>query len=269
MAGDEDEDARIERDLKRLQRDRLAEELRQMRGRTLAQWITPATLLALVPLASGFGLYIWGEVRAFTALHRENAALRDENARARDILARNAALQAELDALETRRSTLNVEIAALLGQSAHWRDEARDLEARFLAREADLVRAWTTAALASGEMRYALSHLGGLPDIAEARASLLAGTVGTDLAGPARALAERTELQDMIGGIAVRIAAGLDTALATLPVPARIARLTYQPDTLPLMGPGLLVWPAGDPREVYDVPLGRFLEPAEIAARQR
>lgn len=69
--------------------------------------------------------------------------------------------------------------------------------------------------------------------------------------------------------IATNITGALETALKSLPVPETLARLAWRPEIEAAMGPGLLVGPEDPPAEVWDVTLGRFLDPAEIAARRR
>lgn len=248
----------LESEIKRLELDRLQEELRQLKARGRAQWVTPATILALIPLAAGFGLFLWNEIRALTPLY-------ERVARADAILADNAALKAEIAALEDRRANLNIEIDSLISQYGFYVDRAKELQARFAARERDVEQAWTRTRYAVGELTYTLSHVAGdgePPDLAALRRAT------ADLEPEARrsvddALRRYGFCLDIVG-IAEGGIEAFERTLELLPVPENIARLRYEPSPMQ----DVLTWPAGLPEEYYDVELGRFLTPDEVAARQ-
>lgn len=246
-----------ESDIRRLERERLEEELRQLRARGRAQWVAPATILAMIPLAAGFGLFVWNEIKAMTPLY-------DRVARADAILAENDALAAEVAALEQRRANLNVEITSLIAQYGFYVEQARDLQARFEAREQDVERAWTQTRYAVGELTYTLSHVRGYgdrPDFDALRLAIapLAPEPRRDLDAALRGYGLCLEIVDIAdGGVDL-----FERTLALLPVPDRIARLRADPSM-----PNLLVWPVEAPEDVYDVEAGRFLTPAEIAGRR-
>jgi hypothetical protein len=247
-----------ESEIRRLELERLEEELRQLRARGRAQWVAPATILALIPLAAGFGLFVWNEIKAMTPLY-------DRVVKADAILAENDALEAEIAALEERRANLNVEITSLIAQYGFYVEQARELRDRFEAREQDVERAWTRTQYAVGELTYTLSHVRGYgdrPDFAALRQAI--APLDPDV---------RRGVDDVFQGYGfcldiIDIAEdGVDSferTLALLPVPERIARLRFEPSPMQ----DVLVWPVGTPEDYYDVEAGRFLTPEEIAERQ-
>lgn len=247
-----------ESEIRRLERERLEEELRQLRARGRAQWVAPATILALIPLVAGFGLFVWTEVRALTPLYQRVAD-------AEAILAENDALEAEIAALKERRANLNVEITSLIAQYGFYVEQARELQARFEARERDVELAWTRTRYAVGEMSYTLSHVRGLgapPDLDTLRETLAsldpAVRAGVDEVFSGYGLCRE------IVAIAEDNVDWFERTLALLPVPERIARLRYEPSPMQ----NVLTWPAGLPEDYYDVEAGRFLTPEEVAERQ-
>lgn len=256
----------IELEIKRLERQRLQEELRQLRTRNVTQWITPATLLALVPLATGFGVFVWNEVKEYTSAAQKLAA-------AEAILQRNDDLEAQLAGLEARRAQLNTEITSLIAQYGFYLDQAREFQARFEAREHDVERAWTGITYAAGEMGYTLSHVRGLgpePDLEALRDGVEAlppefrGALSDRLQRYETTQRERNEMTQLIIGIAEDNLGLFDEILDLLPVPERVARLAYRPTP---MGK-VLAWPPDAPEDIYDIGLGRFLTDEERAARE-
>ncbi len=63
MSTDPADDLEIE--LRRLERDKRVEEIRQLKARGRAQWITPAALAAMVPLLAGLGIWVVGEIKQY------------------------------------------------------------------------------------------------------------------------------------------------------------------------------------------------------------
>ena len=60
-------DQATESDLQRqeLEREKLREEIKQLRAAARTKWITPAALIAMLPLLAGFGVWILGEVKQY------------------------------------------------------------------------------------------------------------------------------------------------------------------------------------------------------------
>lgn len=57
-------------ELRQLERDRRIEEIRQLKARGRAQWITPAALAAMVPLLAGLGIWVVGEIKQYNEGYR-------------------------------------------------------------------------------------------------------------------------------------------------------------------------------------------------------
>src|SRR5215510_13816616 len=55
----------LELEIRRLERDKRLEEIKQLRASRRTQWITPAALATLVPLLAGLILWIFGELKQY------------------------------------------------------------------------------------------------------------------------------------------------------------------------------------------------------------
>lgn len=135
----------LDRELKRLERDRRIEEIRQLKASGRRSWITPTALAALLPLLAGFGVWSIGEIKQFNEGY---AALAERDR-----------LRADKEALQRQKDSLNVEVTTLLNLKGHYAEQAKDLQARFVTRQQELDRIYLRARFASDEASYAVEHL--------------------------------------------------------------------------------------------------------------
>ena len=137
----------VEMEIKQLERDKLAEEIRQLKASGKRQWITPAALTGLIPILAGLGIWLANEMKQYNEGY---AALGQRDA-----------LQAEKAELQRQKDSLNTEITTLLALKSHYAQEAKDLQAKVEERQKQLDEAYLRARFAGEEARYALSHVKG------------------------------------------------------------------------------------------------------------
>jgi len=138
----------IEAEIKQLERDKLAEELTQLKASGKRQWITPTALASLVPLLAGLGIWLANEVKQYNEAFQA--------------LAERDALRVDKTELQRQKDSLNQEIETLLALKNDYAEQARDLQARVDERQQQLDASYLRARFASAEARYALSHVEGM-----------------------------------------------------------------------------------------------------------
>lgn len=258
MSTDASDDLEIE--LRRLERDKRIEEIRQLKSRGRAQWITPAALAAMLPLLAGLGIWMVGEIKQYNEGYR---ALQEVDR-----------LAAEKDALQEQKNNLNIEVSTLLDLKRHYAEQANELQAKFEERQQQLDATYARARFAAAEARYALGHIEGLGPAPDA-AALAALRQQMDNLPPEVAetldrILERYGLAvDMIELSEKTLAAFGDT-LELVPVSAWAAELEYMPSGSIAAGRNVMISQArrGDDhsRRYYDVDEGRFLLESEVQA---
>jgi hypothetical protein len=115
----------IERQIKELERDKRLEEIKQLRADAKTRWITPAFLIALLPILGTFMWWIFEQAKDYSEVYQKGKAV--------------GALSLEKEALKREKDSLNIEISKLFGQRSYYADEAERLqqETRRLQREAE------------------------------------------------------------------------------------------------------------------------------------
>lgn len=245
-------------EIRRLERDRRAEEIRQLRDNGRRQWITPAALAALLPLLAGLGLWVVGELKQ---LNKGYAALQEIEA-----------VRAEKDALQRQKDSLNIEVSTLLDLRRHYADQAKEYRDRFAERQAQLDASYLRARFASAEASYALGHLAGMgaePDPASLeRLAAEVAALPAPLADDLGEILQRYGLAaEMIEITQATLGAFAET-LGLLPVSDWAAQLMPMPSGAVVPGRDIMVSQgnAADTHDgrYYDVGLGRMLTEAEI-----
>jgi len=249
----------LELEIRRLERDKQLEEIKQLRTSRTTQWITPAALATLVPLLAGLAVWIFAELKQLNAGYR---ALEDVKS-----------LKEERSALEARKNGLNLEVTALLAQKADYqaqaaqlKAEAAQLRAETIARQDELDRLYLRAKFAAAETTYALTHIRGLgrgPTRDRLRA------IKTDLKTlPAEAAATVNDMIDIyefameIVDITEETLQPLTKAVESIPASDWTHQLRPMPSGAII--PNRSVMESGDGKQYYDVEAGRFLTPEEI-----
>ena len=220
-------------ELRRLERDKRIEEIRQLKARGRAQWITPAALAAMIPLLAGFGIWVVGEIKQYNEGYR---ALQEVDR-----------LAAEKDALQEQKNDLNIEVSTLLDLKRHYAEQASEQQARFEERQQQLDATYARARFAAAEAGYALGHIDGL--------------------GPAGQILERHGLAVEMIGISERTLAAFGDALEIVPVSDWAAELSYMPSGSIAAGRNVMISQSrrgdGHSQRYYDVDEGRFLSESE------
>jgi hypothetical protein len=247
-------------ELRRLERDKRIEEIRQLKARGRAQWITPAALAAMIPLLAGFGIWVVGEIKQYNEGYR---ALQEVDR-----------LAAEKDALQEQKNDLNIEVSTLLDLKRHYAEQASELQARFEERQQQLDATYARARFAAAEAGYALGHIEGLGPAPDAAALAALRQHRDDLppevAETLGQFLERYGLAVEMIGISEKTLAAFGAALEIVPVSDWAAELSYMPSGSIAAGRNVMISQTGrrdgqSPR-YYDVDEGRFLSESEIQA---
>ena len=243
----------IEAEIKQLERDKLAEELRQLKASGKRQWITPTALASLVPLLAGLGIWLVNELKQYNEGYRA--------------LAERDALRAEKTDLLRQKDSLNTEISTLLALKSHYAEQAKDLQARVEERQQQLDDSYLLARFASAEASYALSHLEGVgPQLSRGDLDRLRAALGSL---PPDTAAEIDRVFELYAFSSELIDATEDTlsaftkALDPIPVSEWARSLEPMPAGW-LNGRNVMVEEKGGsgPR-YYDIDQKRFLTPEE------
>ena len=145
----------IELEMKQLERDKLAEELRQIKASGTRQWITPTALASLVPLFAAFGIWFTNQMKEYNEGYRA--------------LGEREGIRAQKHELERQKVSLNSDIATLLSLKRDYAEQAKELRAgveelraKVELRQQQLDSAYLRALFASEEARYTLSLVEGM-----------------------------------------------------------------------------------------------------------
>lgn len=251
----------LDLDIKRLERDKRIEEIRQLRASGRTSWITPTALAALLPLLAGFGVWIIGELKQFNEGY---AALAERDQ-----------LRVEKESLQRQKDSLNIEVATLLSLKSHYADQAKELQARFAARQEALDRIYLRARFASDEASYALDHLTamgrGLDRVTLDRLGMDIGVLPAPSAENARRIIDDYKLARDIVPISQQTLAVLRETLKLIPASDWTAELKSMPSGAILANRKIMVQQGkrgNTPFErYYDVDEGRFLAENEAVRR--
>lgn len=265
----QNEAVELDAEIKRLDRDKKLEELRQLKtaGSPWTRWLTPTVLLALIPLLAAFGAWVMNEFRLYT---NQEAF--------RQLQAEKSALIAEKTALEVQKTGLNIEIQTLLLQKRDYADQAenvrRELEAlqrRLDAQQAGFDAAYLKSRFTSDEATYALGHV----SLEEERARIDGlkaelDRLPPDLIARFRDALGAFDLQLEIVDISKQILAESNEALKLFPVSEWTRSLEPRPQGYFDSDGRIMIANAGtDDVAYYDVDAGRFLSKEETAGFPR
>lgn len=230
-----------------LEREKLEEEIKQLRAGARIKWITPAALATLIPLVVGFGLWLSSEVKQYNEGYRAIAE-RDE-------------LKKEKEEIQKQKDSLNLEVLTLLQLKSHYAAQADRLQRDTEAKQSMIDNTWLRGSFTSWEAVYALEHAGepqNLDDIRQAVASL---------PDAERRKLEQVLLQysfafdviDMSSDIIVEF----NHALALMPTSEWTKDLQAQPTGIVLRDRKIMST-TSSPKRHYDVTAGRFLTDDEV-----
>jgi hypothetical protein len=256
----------IDAEIKRLERDKKIEELRQLKS-GWTKWATPATMLALLPFLIGFGAWALSELR----LYSNQEVFRQLEREKQSLIAEKAALQGE-------KTGLNIEIQTLIQLKQHYGEEAEKAEAlrnevqgrldelRALAekRQAQVDANYLKARFARDEADYALSHI----DVGQAEEKLdefrrAVEGMPADLAAKLRGVVSDYELAvDMIDASTETLVMSGE-ALDLLPASDWARRFESRPSGYFIPGRQIMIADPGPEASYYDVDRGRLLTDEE------
>jgi hypothetical protein len=258
----------LERKLRELELEKREEELRQLKANAKVNWITPAAVASLLPLAAAFGVWIFGEVKQFNAgyqalrqagqLEKEKAQLREDNKE-----------------LEGRKTSLNIEIQTLLQLKEHYAKQAQELRKDVEAKQEAIDLAYLAALYHSNNSRYALGHVRGSGQMLDRKAVTAIDAdlkkLPTETEEKVRkALDDNIFMLDMID-VSQEVMSSFQDAIKLVPASDWARRLTPVPSGGVIDGRDILVeYPAKGARgeRHYDLKTRRFLTAAEIKAKK-
>ena len=240
--------------IERLEREKLEEEVRQLRLAGRTRWLTPTALALMLPLIGAFGIWLVSEVKQYGEGYRA--------------ITERDALKSEKAALQAQKNGLNLEILALLKLKEHYEAQASSLEADVQRNQQDLDRIYLQATYANSEAGYALGHTAGLPalkraDINKMEAFLNSDQVPLDVARTALELSHQAQLAlDLIDAAKSGMHL-LEEGLALLPASKDAKRLQWHPNGIFGSDRPLMLYEGPGGRRLYDVEAAEFLPPAE------
>jgi hypothetical protein len=246
----------IDRELKELERDKRAEELRQLRGNSRIRWITPAALAALLPLLAGFGVWAVSEFKEYNEGYR---ALAERNT-----------LRQEKAALQAQKDSLNIEVSTLLQLKAHYAGEAEQLRRETVDKQDAIDKNYLRGVFASDEALYALDHIKGMgpPPGPSALATLRSDA--KQLPGKSRDVLEdmlgRYEMSVVLINVSREVIAEFQSTQQLLPAAAWTRDFHSMPTGALLGNRKIMFKNQGKQRHYYDVMAGRMLSSEETAA---
>jgi len=163
--------------IKELERERLREELKQLKESASKRWIAPTVWIAVLPLLGGFGLWVVGEIKQYNKAYQalENVAkfeedkkVEEQNRRAlhteiltllaqkKDYANTAKELKAAVDKQQQTADRLTKEVAERRKEIELWKQEFADQKAK-------LDQFYLQIAFANAETRYALGHITASP----------------------------------------------------------------------------------------------------------
>jgi hypothetical protein len=238
----------LERRIKELERETREEELRQLKANAKLRWITPTVLAALLPLLGAFGLWLFGEVKQYSAAYQ---ALNDKAGLERDKLT-----------LQKQKDSLNIEIGTLLQLKEHYAQQARLLRQEVEAKQDIMDKTYLRAVFLGAATVYALDHIKSLgpgPD----RKTLDAikvdiKTLPEEAAARLEDLLARYNMMSTIIVPARESASSFHQAVNLIPASDWSKRLRPMPTGSILPGRSVMFSDGPDSR-YYDITEGRFL----------
>ena len=253
----------LELELRRLERDKQLEEIKQLRSSRTTQWITPAALATLVPLLAGLAVWIFGELKQLNEGYRALGAVQT--------------LEKDRAALEERKNGLNLEVMALIAQKTDYlaqanqlKTEAEQLRAASVARQEALDRLYLRAKFAAAETTYALTHIRGLGE-GPSRSQLAAlrpqlNSLPEEASKSINEVIERYQFSMEIVEITEKTLQPLTQAVEAIPASAWTHELQPMPAGAVLANRNIMI--TSDHRRGYDVDASRWLT-AEEAKKAR
>lgn len=265
----QDDTLGLDAEIKRLDRDKKLEELRQLKtaGSPWTRWLTPTFLIAAIPLLAAFGAWMMKEFE----LYSNQEAFRQ-------LQAEKAALIALKTDLEVQKTSLNIEIQTLLlqkgdyaSQTAAVRDELAALQRRLDEQQAGFDVAYLKSRFTNVEATYALGHV----SVEEEKARLDAlkadlDRLPADLITKFRNALGAFDLHLTIVDISKQILAESNEALKLFPVSEWTHTLEPRPEGYFAPERRIMISNAGtDDVAYYDVDEGRYLSEAEVVGFSR
>jgi hypothetical protein len=256
----------LDRRLKELELDKRREELRQLKASAkvtwVSSWVTPAVVLALIPLLGGLGLWAIAEVKQYSAAYRA--------------LDQKAQLEQEKQALLVEKSGLNTEIAALVLTKKDYAAQAKqlklDVDSKQKAMDRNqeaMDRAYLRAVASNAEIVYALGHVieGAGPD-KKALEAVKAGlaSLPPESRTATQQLLHHHELASNIIAIAQSVARPYGEALKLIPASDWARKLQPHPSGYFLPNREIMSGRFDDGLRYYDAVQGRFLTDEEAKA---
>jgi hypothetical protein len=244
----------LEIEIKRLERDKRIEEIKQIKASGRTRWITPTALAILLPMLAGFGLWVVNELKQYSEGYQ---ALRERDT-----------LISESQNLQRQKNSLNIEVTALLALKKHYAEQAKAFQVESEERQKVLDTTYVRARFATAETSYALSHIEGMgpgPD----RSALK--KIKNDLAGLPNEVARQlreiidryTFAVDMID-VSQRTLEAFRATLGLITASDWAVKLEAVPSGYAIKDRNIMILRSRQGIRYYDVDEGRFISEEEI-----
>lgn len=247
---------RKDHELQELEREKLREEINQLRASAKTKWVTPTVLGVLLPLVAGFGVWILGELKQYNEGYRA--------------IAQRDALEKEKTELRQQKDSLNLELATLLQLKAHYAAESDRLRRDTEAKQATIDTTYLRGCFTQAEALYALDHIKGMGPPPDERAMMEVRQQIKQLpettAAAMNDILGRYELSLTVINISRDVIGEFDDALKLMPASEWTKKLHGMPSGAVLRGRKIMFSNDGDDNAYYDVTEGRFLTEEEVAA---
>jgi len=246
----------LDRRIKELERETREEQLRQLKVNAKLRWVTPTTLVALLPLFAGFSLWVLAETKQYSEAYQ---ALKDK-----------VALERDKETLQKQKDSLNLEIGTLLQLKAHYAEQAKQLRQEVEAKQDIMDKTYLRAVFLGSAAVYALDHvksLGPGPDQTKLDAIMMdIKTLPAEPAARLQDLFSRYRLMSTIIVPARESASSFRQAVNLIPASDWAKRLRPMPAGSILPGRSVMFGDGPDGDRYYDITEGRFLTNDEAKA---
>jgi len=230
-----------------LEREKLEEEIKQLRVGARVKWITPAVLASLLPLFAGFGLWLSSELKQYNEGYRAIAE-RDQ-------------LEKDKAELQTQKDSLNLEVSTLLQLKSHYATEADRLQRDTEAKQSLIDNTWLRGTFTRWEAEYALRHAGEPMNLDDVRRAV--ATLPDEERQTLEQLLSQYEFAFDVIDMSGNIIREFDHALALMSTSEWTDDLEVHP-TGAVIQDRKIMTTKGTPTRYYDITAGRFLTDDEV-----
>jgi hypothetical protein len=261
---------RLDLEIKQLERDKKAAELANLRAGEKPRWVTPAILLALIPIVGTFSGWGWNEVMKYRADYGASAQVKElENQSSRinieiqTLLSWKRDLQDELKSSQERLKAAQDQLKIAEGQFS-------DLQAKIDVKQEQIDKAYLRSKFANAEVAYAIAHLSpAAQGMGQAGLEELTRTLDQLPAETSRRITRFIARYRSIGDIvnfSQRLTASANEAVQSIPAGEWAQKFRPMPTGSIIQSRRIMERQDGDASTYYDVDRGEHLTAEQVEA---